>query len=345
MKKEKGITLIALVVTIVVLIILAGVSISMLAGENGIINQANNAKENTEQARVEELVDLAVNSLIGENQGSTNGITPKMIANEVNEMENRSDVYAENTILFPSKIIFPEEGRKVDVNLDSIEVPDDIYSEPGAEEQIASTDLFNIEKIDETAKTAKIARIKSEYCNIKGYNPKTNKNDLTDTNYKINYPGITDTLVIPYQAEIDGEIYTITEVDLTIPETYYGGGRSFANFPSIETIIYPNTVTKVYSTTFSLDVSGINGNSQLKKIVLSEKLEKIPQGFFQRKYDINWKIQSITIPASVTIIESNAFRNWTSEQIINVPYKSTEEFPDGWVSNWNGNATIKFLEE
>ena len=40
----KGITLIALVVTIVVLLILAGVSISMLTGENGIIIQAQNAK-------------------------------------------------------------------------------------------------------------------------------------------------------------------------------------------------------------------------------------------------------------------------------------------------------------
>lgn len=37
MRENKGITLIALVVTIVVLLILAGVSISMLMGENGII--------------------------------------------------------------------------------------------------------------------------------------------------------------------------------------------------------------------------------------------------------------------------------------------------------------------
>ena len=97
MRREKGITLIALVVTIVVLLILAGVSISMLTGENGIITQAQNSKEATEQARVEELVDLAVNSLISENQGSTNGITPEMVAEEVNEMENREDIYAEGS--------------------------------------------------------------------------------------------------------------------------------------------------------------------------------------------------------------------------------------------------------
>ncbi len=56
--KQKGITLIALVVTIVVLIILAGVSINMLVGENGIINMAQKAKENTELAQVEEEKNL-----------------------------------------------------------------------------------------------------------------------------------------------------------------------------------------------------------------------------------------------------------------------------------------------
>ncbi len=53
-KMKKGITLIALVVTIIVLLILAGVSISMLTGQNGILNRAKEAKENTELAQAEE---------------------------------------------------------------------------------------------------------------------------------------------------------------------------------------------------------------------------------------------------------------------------------------------------
>ena len=44
LKKQGGITLIALVITIIVLLILAGVSISMLTGDNGIITQAQKAK-------------------------------------------------------------------------------------------------------------------------------------------------------------------------------------------------------------------------------------------------------------------------------------------------------------
>ena len=51
--KEKGITLIALVLTIIVLLILAGVSISMLTGDNGIISQAQRAKEMTEASSEE----------------------------------------------------------------------------------------------------------------------------------------------------------------------------------------------------------------------------------------------------------------------------------------------------
>ena len=50
----KGITLIALVITIIVLLILAGVSISMLTGDNGIITQAQKAKEKTEEAKIRE---------------------------------------------------------------------------------------------------------------------------------------------------------------------------------------------------------------------------------------------------------------------------------------------------
>ena len=58
-RKEKGITLIALVITIIVLLILAGVSIAMLTGENGILSQAQRAKTETENAAKQEEEDLA----------------------------------------------------------------------------------------------------------------------------------------------------------------------------------------------------------------------------------------------------------------------------------------------
>ena len=57
-KTNNGITLIALVITIIVLLILAAVSIATLTGQNGILTQANNAKEETRGATVEEIVEL-----------------------------------------------------------------------------------------------------------------------------------------------------------------------------------------------------------------------------------------------------------------------------------------------
>lgn len=71
MKKNKGITLIALVITIIVLLILAGVSIAMLTGENGLIAKAISAKNKTEEAEADEKDKLA----------KTNEIMDKYITN------------------------------------------------------------------------------------------------------------------------------------------------------------------------------------------------------------------------------------------------------------------------
>ena len=60
LKERKGITLIALVITIIVLLILAGVSIAMLTGQNGILTQAQKAKTTTDNKSAEEKVKLAV---------------------------------------------------------------------------------------------------------------------------------------------------------------------------------------------------------------------------------------------------------------------------------------------
>ena len=70
MTNNKGITLIALVITIIVLLILAGVSIAMLTGENGILNQATTARDETVVGEVEEACKLAVANLIAENRGT-----------------------------------------------------------------------------------------------------------------------------------------------------------------------------------------------------------------------------------------------------------------------------------
>ena len=59
-KEETGITLIALIITIIVLLILAGVSIATLTGENGLLNKATEAKEKSAEKAAEEKVAIEV---------------------------------------------------------------------------------------------------------------------------------------------------------------------------------------------------------------------------------------------------------------------------------------------
>ena len=63
MNKQKGITLIALVITIIVLLILAGISIATLTGENGILKKASVAGEETKKAEYKEILELIGNGL------------------------------------------------------------------------------------------------------------------------------------------------------------------------------------------------------------------------------------------------------------------------------------------
>ena len=60
LKQNKGITLIALIITIIVLLILAGVTIAALSGPNGILSNANKAKEQTAESGAREMINIAV---------------------------------------------------------------------------------------------------------------------------------------------------------------------------------------------------------------------------------------------------------------------------------------------
>ena len=69
-KRNEGITLIALVVTIIVLLILAGISIQMLVGEGGILTNARDASEKTKDANEDEQVKLAVAEALSNGVGT-----------------------------------------------------------------------------------------------------------------------------------------------------------------------------------------------------------------------------------------------------------------------------------
>ena len=63
---QKGITLVALVITIIVLLILAGVTIAALSGDNGILTRGSQAKQDDEIGAAKDTVNLAANEAIQE---------------------------------------------------------------------------------------------------------------------------------------------------------------------------------------------------------------------------------------------------------------------------------------
>ena len=88
MKKEKGITLIALVITIIILLILAGISIATLTGENGLVTKANTAKTETKKVNAEEQVKIAVAGSFN-NEGK---LTADKVKEELRKIPNVGDI-------------------------------------------------------------------------------------------------------------------------------------------------------------------------------------------------------------------------------------------------------------
>ena len=75
LKKEvlsfnSGVTLVALVITIIVLLILAGVTIALVVGDNGVLNQAVNAADETNRANVQTELEMAVSAVVADWSGA-----------------------------------------------------------------------------------------------------------------------------------------------------------------------------------------------------------------------------------------------------------------------------------
>lgn len=90
MKENKAITLIALIITIIILSILAGITINMVVGDTGIINKAQIAKEKTNNADKKEEEELAKLENILQNYKTGNGTTSRDDETEVYDEEEKA---------------------------------------------------------------------------------------------------------------------------------------------------------------------------------------------------------------------------------------------------------------
>ena len=181
-QREKGITLIALVITIIVLLILAGVSIAMLTGQNGILTQAQKSKSTAELKSAEEKVKLAI--MTARSQSETGELdADKLIAEITNNYEGTA---TKTNNEFPINATVDGKNFSIDRNGN---VKDDGTSNTKPENKIETgtvilltstkntTEEFYIMSYDENTKKAKAL---AKY-NLKiGANYDSNDNKIAD---------------------------------------------------------------------------------------------------------------------------------------------------------------------
>ena len=290
-KKNKGITLIALVITIIILLILAGISISMLTGQNGILNRAQEAKVKDEKSQAQEEVTTALNYLQIENETSSATLTQE---NKRKILEDELKKSAKDSTVIISGNGYKVNHRKynfyIDENLKLIEDEKE-FDTTEWDKTAAPEDLFIWKSNDPN---------NSEYGTIIGYNKNID-------NYTIlKYPTRCTKIEASYQNNYEEDEETV---------------RSFTK--NILKVEMPNTITEIGIGTFSGYDHGFYFNN-LEKIELSKSLESIPSYTFWRCE----KLKNIEIPNSVTNIGERAFCMCTGLTDVKIPDSVTniEEF-------------------
>lgn len=134
-KSSKGITLIALIVTIVVLLILASIGIATLTGNNGLISSTQSAKEKSEIADEKELLEQAVTVVIGKNRNISGEKLKKALndlkKNSCNEYDEESEPGIINVTLASGRKYSVDKEGNVEKAMSIVtEAPTTAVSEP-----------------------------------------------------------------------------------------------------------------------------------------------------------------------------------------------------------------------
>lgn len=224
-QKEKGITLVALVITIIILLLLAGITIGVLR-QTGLIGKTNKAKKLTQIATAKEEVNLAISELLIENKGENKDITPKMIAETVNKNNNRN-VTAENDNTFPTNIIYPD---------DSMGIGEKIYVKIGQNLEIIESKTEN----GTSDKEEKTKDNKDETSNIEVGQVNVRVTNIKSRGFTINVEPENENSIVLYQYYLNDKlIHESTE------KQYVVTGLSYNTNYNIEVKVVPKTTVSI----------------------------------------------------------------------------------------------------
>ena len=300
--KQNGITLIALVVTIIVLLILAGVTISLVLGENGIIAKAKKTQSVTDEASAKEAVELAVGYV--QSEAYTSNLTREEIRAKLEQELQKTDANA-TAIINGDRYTGTYKGYE-------FEIDSNFY--------VTIKQPFNAAEWDKTAAPETCFQWESDnpedgeaYHTIIGWT------EEIQTLVKVRIPSRC-TKIITDQYGSDESIgrafvQNIQTVELpeTIIEIGHGAFGSINNlsFKSMTEINIPSSVT-------SIGYMAFRGCTGLTNITIPNSITSI--GGYAFYYCTG--LTSITIPDSVTSIGGIAFHNtaWYNNQPDGVVY-------------------------
>ena len=316
-KRNKGITLIALVVTIIVLLILAGISINALTGQNGILNRAVESKESTGIAQTEEAIKLSVMAALTEGSGTLT-------------IENLKKELANNGITIPDNATFP-----VTVTTENSSYQIDQYGNVTAASTVAQIS-YTVTKIDGSEITSSNLP-ESAKLNI----TITNISELTVTSIKIKNSGGTEIPGATVDVSRGTASVQITENGKYIVEiaaTDKKGKNAYAN-PEI-TVSGKIKIANIEANWTAADSSNTNDDWYAYKDNAGNKAQvnvpKLADGMTAIKYDTNEEVTGSKWANAMT--KDGSMWVWIPRYAYKITYKNATDKSQG------GTIDIAFLK-
>lgn len=191
--RQNGITLIALVITIVILIILSGVAINMTIGEKGIFTRAKQAKEQYELATIKEEIDLAILEIQAEGINK-DVVTLDIMLTKLQEKLSGTEITKDGDKLkgnFNGYDFTIDENFSVIVEESNLESANIVVTSIGTTYYNSLTKAIEAVPIDNNQTTIVLLRDTTENITVKeNQNIELNLNNYTITNKSDNYPVI-----------------------------------------------------------------------------------------------------------------------------------------------------------
>lgn len=343
-KKQRGITLVALVVTIVVLLILAGISLNLVLGNNGIVTKAQEARtlnshstvleslqtENSNYTAEYELGDIEIDFVTYlKNKGiidsNSNVNTAKLVGKKTSagNGEGKKDVYyIEEDVVedgYRLKYYGKTESENRDLGIIGYKKGEvDEPSDPSIFNFNPETGAISLKEAKSGYYISENEKINEKVTHLKKIVVPEKIDGVKVTGIGNNGIGFTsayvEEIVLPNTITyIDNDAFAscINLKKINIPDSVTSiGEHSFWNCVSLESIKIPDNCTQINARAFQ-------NCKSLKNIRLSNKLTTILGHAFDGS-----GIEDITIPASVKVIGDQAFSNCNNIHII-VPVGSS----------------------